>query len=79
MILHVTGVQQVDFNDVHGIKVFGVVQDSRLSNMAGKPTATVWFAHDRADLIPDGFGVDMDVEMFFEQGKNTPAFCRLVV
>lgn len=76
MLLAITGIQTVDFDDVHGVKVYGVVKDNQVESVIGEPTASVWFPKDgKAQLPPDTFAGSL-VEIFFEQGKRTPAFCR---
>lgn len=81
MVLTIVGIQRVDMKtndgDVHGSKVYGVVEDNQVKGFVGNPTATVWFddANTKAQ-IPQGVVVGSVLEIFFEQQKKTPAFCR---
>lgn len=78
MKLAITGVQKVDIqaDDVHGLKVYGVVKDNQVKGFIGEPTASVWFDEKNDCQLPEGVVVGSVVEIFFEQGKRTPAFCR---
>lgn len=76
MLLAVTGIHKIDFDDVHGTKVYGVVKDNQVKGVEGEPTASVWFPADSRCQLPDYTMPGTVVEIFFEQGKKTPAFCR---
>lgn len=78
MILAITGIQQVDIqaDDVHGVKVYGVVKDNQVKSVIGEPTASVWFDSQNRCQLPADTYVGSVVEIFFEQGKKAPAFCR---
>ncbi len=76
MLLAVTGVHKLKFDDVDGTKVYGVVKDNQVKGVEGEPTASVWFPTANRVQLPDYVGPGTVLEIFFEQGKKTPAFCR---
>lgn len=76
MLLAITGIQKVDFDEVHGTKVYGVIKDNQVDSVVGEPTASVWFPVDGRAQLPGNVVCGSLVEIFFEQGKKVPAFCR---
>ena len=76
MLLAVTGVHPIKFDDVNGTKVYGVVKDNQVTGVVGEPTASVWFPAENRCQPPSGMTIGSLIEIFFEQGKKTPAFCR---
>ena len=76
MLLTVTGLHKIKFDDVDGTKVYGVVEDNQVKGVIGKPTASVWFPAENRVQPPEYITEGSVIEIFFEQGKKTPAFCR---
>lgn len=80
MLLAITGIQRVDMKsndgEVHGNKVYGIVKDNQTKGVVGEPTASVWFDDAKNCKLPEGVTFGSLVEIFFDQGKKTPAFCR---
>ena len=77
MLLAISGIHPIRFDDVNGTKVYGVVKDNQVSGVIGEPTASVWFDDEKACRLPNDAVVGSLVEIYFEQGKKSPAFCRM--